>query len=196
MSIDAVPADLLARYRFQEWNHACGILASDFPAEWDELLGCLRAFTLRKSAITVGGGGRSQIPVELDGYLNVRGWTERQFDIAIRIDGAEIKTPTHKIDNFKNRVGVEVEWNNKTEFYDRDLNNFRLLHGLRVMSVGVIITRVSELQQLFDSLGIGGKYGNSTTHWNKLLPKVDGGGAGGCPVLAVGITDGCYDANS
>ena len=196
MSIQSVPADLLARYRFKEWNHACGILASDFPAEWDDLLGCLRAFTLRKSAITVGGGGRSRIPVELDGYLNARGWRERQFDIAIRVDGSEIETPTHKIDNFKNRVGVEVEWNNKTEFYDRDLNNFRLLHGLRVMSVGVIVTRVSELQRLFDSLGIGQKYGNSTTHWDKLLPKVDGGGAGGCPVLAVGITEDCYDANS
>jgi hypothetical protein len=57
----------------------------------------------------------------------------------------------------------------------------------------VIITRASELQSLFDSLGIGTKYGNSTTHWNKLLPKIDGGGAGGCPVLAVGITEKCYD---
>jgi hypothetical protein len=36
-----------------------------------------------------------------------------------------IPVPTHKIDNFKNRIGLEVEWNNKTEFYDRDLNNFR-----------------------------------------------------------------------
>jgi Restriction endonuclease BglII len=103
--------------------------------------------------------------------------------------------PTHKIDNFKNSVGVEVEWNNKTEFYDRDLNNFRLLHQLRVLSVGIIITRTSELQDLFDALGIGTKYGNSTTHWNKLLPKIDGGGAGGCPVLAIGITEKCYNAN-
>jgi hypothetical protein len=92
-------------------------------------------------------------------------------------------------------VGVEVEWNNKTEFYDRDLNNFRLLHQLRVLSVGVIITRMSELQDLFDDLGIGQKYGNSTTHWNKLIPKIDGGGAGGCPVLAIGITNRCYTAN-
>jgi hypothetical protein len=63
------------------------------------------------------------------------------------------------------------------------------------MSVGVIITRVSELQHIFDGLGIGKKYGNSTTHWNKLLPKIDGGGAGGCPVLAIGIMPECYDAN-
>jgi hypothetical protein len=48
------------------------------------------------------------------------------------------------------------------EFYDRDLNNFRLLRGLRVLSVGVIITRLSELQAVFDRLGKGSAYGAST----------------------------------
>jgi hypothetical protein len=28
------------------------------------------------------------------------------------VDGSPILIPTHGIDNFKNRVGVEVEWNN------------------------------------------------------------------------------------
>jgi hypothetical protein len=195
MGIEAVPDQLKARYQFKEWNHAVAVLAYDFSEEWADILGCLAAFSLRRSAIVVGGGGRSQIPVQIDGYLSARGWQEREFDIGIRVDGAEIDIPTHKIDNFKTSVGVEVEWNNKTEFYDRDLNNFRLLHQLRVLSVGVIITRASELQTLFDGLGIGPKYGNSTTHWNKLLPKIDGGGAGGCPVLAIGITERCYDAN-
>jgi len=195
MALDVIPSELTARYRLKEWNHAAAILAGDFPDQWGDVLGCLRAFVLRKSAITIGGGGRSQIPIELDGYLNALGWHEKQFDIGIRVDGNEIDVPTHKIDNFKNSVGVEVEWNNKTEFYDRDLNNFRLLHQLRVLSVGIIITRTSELQDLFDGLNIGTKYGNSTTHWNKLLPKIDGGGAGGCPVLAIGITGECYNAN-
>ncbi len=94
------------------------------------------------------------------------------------------------------RVGAEVEWNNKTEFYDRDLNNFRLLKELRVLSVGVIITRASELQALFDSLGKGNSYGNSTTHWDKLIPKVDGGGAGCCPLLLIGMGMDCYDASA
>ena len=109
------------------------------------------------------------------------------------MDGAPIPIPTHKIDNFKNRVGVEVEWNNKTEFYDRDLNNFRLLRNLHVLSVGVVITRLSELQALFVQLQKGNSYGNSTTHWDKLIPKVDGGGAGGCPLLLVGMGMACYD---
>jgi len=162
MSLDSIPVKVAERYRFKEWNHAAAVLAGDFSEQWADILGCLAAFTLRKSAITIGGGGRSQIPIELDGYLNARGWHEKQFDIGIRVDQDEIDVPTHKIDNFKNGIGVEVEWNNKTEFYDRDLNNFRLLHQLRVLSVGIIITRTSELQDLFDGLGIGQKYGNST----------------------------------
>ena len=37
--------------------------------------------------------------------------------------------------------------------FDRDLNNFRLLHQLEVLSVGVIITGLWELQDEFKQLG-------------------------------------------
>jgi hypothetical protein len=49
-------------------------------------------------------------------------------------------------DCFEGHVGLEIEWNNKDPFYDRDLNNFRLLFDLRVIEVGVIVTRASNLQ--------------------------------------------------
>lgn len=195
MGMQQIPATLRSRFRFEERNHATAVLAADFPNEFADILDSLNAFTLKRSQIVVGGGGRSAIPIAIDGFLQTRGWSEKRFEIKITTDGHDIPIPTHKIDNFKNRIGVEVEWNNKTEFYDRDLNNFRLLNGLSVLSVGVIITRVSELQTLFDQLGIGHKYGNSTTHWNKLIPKIDGGGAGQCPLLIVGIGTDCYDPN-
>jgi len=83
--------------------------------------------------------------------------------------------------------------NNKDPFYDRDLNNFRLLFELRAISVGVIITRADALQSLFNTLGKGTSYGASTTHMAKLLPRVDGGGGGGCPLLVFGITMRCYE---
>ena len=79
--------------------------------------------------------------------------------------------------------------------YDRDLNNFRLLRNLGVLSVGVMITRLSELQTLFDQLGKGASYGRSTTHWDKLMPRVDGGGAGGCPLLLIGMGLNAYRPN-
>ena len=45
-----------------------------------------------------------------------------------------MESPTHRIDCFKNHVALEIEWNNKDPFYDRDLNNFRLLFDLRAIS--------------------------------------------------------------
>jgi len=181
MAVSSIPKRLRVRYRFDERRHASAILATDFRSEWRDLLDCLDAFTLRRSEILAPGGARSPIPNQIDGFLQepARGWAEKSFEVKIIVDGEEYPTPTHKIDNVKNRVGVEVEWNNKTEFYDRDLNNFRLLHQLEILSVGVIITRQSELQQLFNDLGKGKSYGASTTHWDKLIPKIDGGGAGG-----------------
>jgi hypothetical protein len=89
-------------------------------------------------------------------------------------------------------VALEVEWNNKDPFYDRDLNNFRLLFELRAIDAGVIITRCSELQQIFNKLGRGPSFGNSTTHMAKLLPRLEGGGGGGCPVVVFGIRGAAY----
>jgi hypothetical protein len=155
--------------------------------------------TLRANAVAKKPKRAPTAPI---GPAAGRGWKEKKFDIEIRVDGGSIPIPTHKIDNFlqlpndPRGVGVEVEWNNKTEFYDRDLNNFRLLRQLGVLSVGVIITRCSELQSLFESIGRGDSFGNSTTHWDKLIPKVDGGGAGGCPLLLIGLGLDCYDPNS
>ncbi len=191
-----IPKRLKARFRFEERGHACAILAGDFPAEFQDIMECLDSFVLRKSDILTPGGGLSPIPAAIDGFLRTRVWLERSFDIKTLVDGEPTPMPTHKIDNFKHGVGLEVEWNNKTEFYDRDLNNFRLLKELRVLSVGVIVTRLTELQQLFNDLGKGKSYGASTTHWDKLIPKVDGGGAGGCPLLLVGMGMHCYDAHS
>jgi hypothetical protein len=179
MGLESIPQSVRNRYHIDERGHASAILASDYPHEFQDMMDCLTEFVLRKSHILTPGGGRSPISAALDGFLQERGWQEKSFDIKITIDGNPVPIPTHKIDDFKNEVGLEVEWNNKTEFYDRDLNNFRLLKDLRVLAVGVMITRMSELQELFNKLGKGKSYGASTTHWDKLIPKVDGGGAGG-----------------
>ena len=110
----------------------------------------------------------------------------------MRVDAVEFPSPTHKVDCFKNRVAVEIEWNNKDPFFDRDLNNFRLLFDLRAASVGVIITRSDELQAIFAALGRATSFGEATTHMSKLLPRVLGGGGGGCPLLVLGIGKALY----
>jgi hypothetical protein len=120
------------------------------------------------------------------------GWIEKQFDTRIVVDNVEYHTPTHKVDCYKNRVALEVEWNNKDPFYDRDLNNFRLLFDLRAIDLGVIVTRCTPLQAIFNALGKGASYGNSTTHLDKLIPRLSGGGGGGCPVVVFGIKSEAY----
>lgn len=60
------------------------------------------------------------------------------------------------------------------------------------MSVGIIITRCDNLQEIFNELGRGSSFGASTTHMSKLLPRIEGGGGGGCPVLVIGITKDLY----
>lgn len=42
-----------------------------------------------------------------------------------------------------------------------------------------------------DLIGKGSSYGNSTTHMSKLLPRVEGGGGAGCPILTFGIKANC-----
>lgn len=181
------------KYFIREWRHALAILSAEFPEQFQDMCDVLKAFELRKSHVIEGGGGKSNVSGYLDSELNRRGWVEKSFDTAIVIDGNRHESPTHKVDCVKGRVALDIEWNNKTEFYDRDLNNFRLLHSLGAISVGIIITRTSELQtNIFKPLGIGSKYGSSTTHLNKLIPKIEGGGAGGCPILVIGVKPGAY----
>lgn len=192
MGTDLLPAFIREHYEVHEWKHACAILRQDFPAEWQDICDLLAQFRLRKTAIAVSGGRKSPVSESIDKFLYQRGWLEKQFDTEIVIDGAGLKSPTHKVDCFRNRVALEIEWNNKDPFFDRDLNNFRLLFELRAVSVGVIVTRSDELQDIFDSLDRGKSFGSSTTHMSRLLPRVDGGGGGGCPLLVLGITKKLY----
>lgn len=192
MAHPLIPQFVRDHYELVDWKHATAILATDYPKEWQDLIELLSHFRLRRSMIVQPGGRKSPISDFMDSFLYARGWAERQFDIKIDVDGIAMETPTHRIDCFKNGIGVEIEWNNKDPFFDRDLNNFRLLFELRTINVGVIITRADELQEIFVALEKGSSYGASTTHMSKLLPRIEGGGAGGCPVLVFGITRHLY----
>jgi hypothetical protein len=182
-----------ANYEVHQWRHALAILRQDFPAELSDISATLTEFRLRKSWLTVGGGRKSRISEAIDTALFNRGWVPKNFDTKITVDAHEMESPTHEVDCFKNRVALEIEWNNKDPFFDRDLNNFRLLFDLRAISVGVIITRCDELQEVFDSLGRGSSFGASTTHMGKLLPRIQGGGGAGCPLLVIGISKKLYE---
>lgn len=192
MAREQLPNFVRENYEIHEWRHALAILRNDFRDEYDDIVDVFTRFRLQKSWITVGGGRKSKISEWIDGELIKRGWEPKNFDTKITVDQKDYESPTHEVDCFKNRVALEIEWNNKDPFFDRDLNNFRLLFDLRVVSVGVIITRCDELQEVFVGLGRGKSYGASTTHMSKLLPRIKGGGGAGCPILVLGIRRSLY----
>lgn len=189
-----IPDDIATMYEVREWRNATGVLATAHPAEWQDIQDVLRDFRFLRSELLAGGKNKSVIAQRIDAFLVARDWKEKKFETRIRVDSEERDSPTHKVDCFKGRVGLEIEWNNKDPFFDRDLNNFRLLFDLRVIDVGIIITRSTGLQRIFRSLGksVSNKYGASTTHMDKLLPRIEGGSGGGCPILAFGITEESY----
>ncbi|NBZ88135.1 BglII/BstYI family type II restriction endonuclease [Stagnihabitans tardus] len=188
-----LPPFVAENYECHEWKHASAILSQDFPQEWADIMAVLTALRLKKSWIAVGGGNKSKLAGFFDAFLGARGWQEKQFQTAIIVDDQRVDSPTHKIDCYRNGVALEIEWNNKDPFFDRDLNNFRLLFDLRAVSVGVIVTRADELQDIFNHLGRGSSYGMSTTHMSKLLPRIEGGGGAGCPLLVFGIRKSLYE---
>lgn len=113
----------------------------------------------------------------------------------------------HKVDNVLGRAALDVEWNAKDGNLDRDMANFRALHEAAAIDVGVIITRHQErtkyaanrLAELAHRIRYNPKgqriilLGTSTTtNLEKLLPRLERGDGGGCPVLVVAITESCY----
>ncbi|MGE0115406.1 MAG: BglII/BstYI family type II restriction endonuclease [Steroidobacteraceae bacterium] len=192
MSVELLPEFIRTNYEVHEWKHACAILKEDFPNEWLDIQAVLSEFRLRRSWIQNPGGSKSEIAAFIDHYLTERGWVEKEFKTQVVVDEKTMDSPTHKVDCFRNRVALEIEWNNKDPFFDRDLNNFRLLFDLRAISVGVIITRCDDLQDIFKLLGRGSSYGASTTHMGKLLPRIKGGSGAGCPLLVFGISKSLF----
>lgn len=196
--IDSLPEAVLSKFDVFDWRNALAVLSTVHPDEWKEICDVLTKFSLRWSDVTKKGkGNKSEMAGILDSGLYRSGWVEKQFKTEIVVDDSRRSTPTHEVDCYKNRVALEVEWNNKDPFYDRDLNNFRLLFDLNVIDAGVIVTRSTSLQRWMKAnYALFGKqketYGTSTTHDEKLYPRILGGGAGGCPVVVFAIKPEAY----
>ncbi|MDE3122457.1 MAG: restriction endonuclease, partial [Paracoccaceae bacterium] len=116
MLVNRLPKFVVENYECHEWKHASAILSQDFPQEWQDILDVLTAFRLRKSWLVSGGGNRTQLAAFIDNFLAERGWREKQFLTSIEVDETRMDSPTHKVDCVKNRVALEVEWNNKDPF--------------------------------------------------------------------------------
>lgn len=132
-------------------HHAEAILTHDMPTAVSEIEDVLSSARVPAEELVRGGGGEGELTQRLRHALNDgRGWSKHNFEIKKTVDGVEKESISHEIDHVKRfESGVfalEIEWNNKDPFFDRDLENFKRLHADGVISVGAIITRGTSLQ--------------------------------------------------
>lgn len=192
-----IPRDIRDQYEIYEFKHAATILSKEFPGEFKEICDALRQFCFSVSDVTNQGGNESAIPKKMSEILRPLGWVERQLMAELSVyelSGKErsfkhsVEHGTHKVDYVKNRVAFDLEWNSKDQTFDRDLYAFRAFFEYDTISVGIILTRSTNLNEVFKDLQCLHKYGASTTHIDKLIPRLNAGRNGGCPILVFGIT--------
>jgi hypothetical protein len=195
-----LPQALLNKYEIHNFNHAAEILSQAYEQEFAELMTALRNFSISVSDIVAGGGNESAVPKKFSHLLRPLGWHEVKIsgDLLVKLQRRNPSAPPeqfairdfidgHNIDYVKGKVAFDMEWNSKDQTFDRDLYAFRAFYECGVISCGVIVTRSERLNPIFGRLGIKHKYGASTTWMGKLLPRIQSGRHGGCPLLAVGI---------
>ena len=131
-------------------SHAEAIIRHDFPDLIGELEGALEQTTIPMTEIIGGGGGEAKVTQRLRRSLAAMDWTKHNFELRKTVDGVAKESISHEIDHVRRSpsgvFALEIEWNNKDPFFDRDLENFKRLHAEGAISVGAIVTRGSTMQ--------------------------------------------------
>lgn len=133
------------------YAHAEAILRVDFPGALNEIESVLRAISIPIEEIVGSGGGEAAGTQRMRKAFDAVGWKKTTFEIEKIVNGKRRGSVSHEIDHVKNWNGagtlaLEIEWNNKDPFFDRDLENFKRLHADGAISAGILITRGSSLQ--------------------------------------------------
>jgi hypothetical protein len=132
-------------------HHAEAILKHDMADAVVELEKVLLDLSIPAEELVRGGGGEGEMTQRLRRALaDDLGWKKHNFEIKKIVDGEEKESISHEIDHVKKfkagTFALEIEWNNKDPFFDRDLENFKRLHADGIISIGAIITRGATLQ--------------------------------------------------
>ena len=137
-------------------SHAEAILGVDFPDIVRDLETALLEVRLPITEIVGSGGGEAQLTQRLRRGFHALGWRKRNVEMKKVVDGVEKESISHEIDHFhateRGNFALEIEWNNKDPFFDRDLENFKRLHAEGVIGVGAIVTRGPQLQLMLRDL--------------------------------------------
>lgn len=215
-----IPTDVCDRYEFAETRNAATIIAATNPVAFEQLMAVLRGFQLRTDDLLKPGGQESDLAARMNRLFRENGWREARVDTLIQLSLrrtplrsagektlpaiiTETKNEGYKVDNFRDRIALDVEWNAKDGNLDRDIGAYRSLYDAALIDAGVMITRTLDLRDLGRSLGIAAGMSleetkrilgtTTTTNREKLMPRLTRGDAGGCPILAVFICTATHD---
>lgn len=137
-------------------SHAEAILAGDFPEAVTELESVLLQSNIPIEEIIGSGGGETKGTQRLRRALGAAGWRKHNFIVQHVVDGTPLESQSHEVDHIRQfasgTLALEIEWNNKDPFFDRDLENFKRLHSDGAISAGIIVTRGPDLQAQMKTL--------------------------------------------
>jgi hypothetical protein len=136
--------------------HAKAILKNDFLEVASQIEEVLLGSTIPIEEIIGSGGGETKGTQRLRNALKAKGWKKHKFVVVRTIDGVPREAQSHEVDHTRafeaGTVALEIEWNNKDPFFDRDLENFKRLHADGAISLGIIVTRGAALQDSMKEL--------------------------------------------
>lgn len=191
------------------------------PNEWADVIEVLSTYRLDPSTWLKAGGSRGDVPEQIDFEFEKRGWAETRLDLETRgilfsRDGKQIgelqpiRQEGYLVDNFKNRIVLDVEWNAKDGNLDRDMAAYRSWFEAGLISGAIIITkdRTSLLAlarriwaahqvtlpepQRISKLPVDLSTSTTTT-FDKALLRMRRGVMGSCPLLIVGADESTWN---
>lgn len=219
--ISVLPANARNHWAFMETNSASAVIKAVCPNEWADIVNVLENYRLDPKYWLKAGGNRGDIAAHIDEEFGKRGWRETRLDLETRgllfgKDGNQvgelpvIRQEGYLVDNFKNRIVLDVEWNAKDGNLDRDLAAYRSWFEAGIISAGVIITK-DRLSLLALARRIWDAYQatfpeesrvaklpidlttSTVTAFDKAQMRVRRGVMGSCPVLIVAANESTWN---
>lgn len=221
---NVLPKKARNHWAFMESNSASAVMKAVCPDEWSDIVEVLETYRLNPADWLKAGGNRGDIAAQLDGEFQKRGWRETQLDLETRgilidKDGKQvgqlpvIRQEGYLVDNFKNRIVLDVEWNAKDGNLDRDLASYRSWFDAGLISAGVIITK-ERLSLLKLARRIWSDYQatlpeaarikglpidlttSTTTAFDKAQMRLRRGVMGSCPVLVIAANESTWNGQA
>jgi hypothetical protein len=206
---NVVPAAVRDRYDWFETRNAAAVLRATNPGEWADLIKVLQDFKVDPGLYIVKpGGNESDAAATLNEGFRKVGWREGKYTVEVStsltrlpyhavgettpdVVESSVAPATYLIDNLKGRVATDVEWHAKDGNLDRDLAAYRSLHDAGIIDGAAMVTmnRADMVKWAREIDPASKKFSTSTTtNLEKVIPRLQRGDGGGCPVLVAAIS--------